>query len=487
MAEDLSILTPPQNLEAEQCTLGSMMIDRSALEKGLGVLSVHDFYLESHQKVFEALTSLAERSEPVDIVSLQEELRSKQQLDAVGGTEYLMQLLDTVPTSAHLEYYARIVEDKSQRRGLIKRAHELAQAAADAGCPKERLSELAAGLLEAPASRSLVTLTHAELASGELPSIEWVCENLIPAGGITVIGGDSGVGKSWVAVHLAQCVAAGLPFLGEFAVTPGKVLVVDAESSLNLLERRLKKLFAGLKAQHPDVSEGLPLTFIPAALRLSGKGLCQLAALIVQEGAALIVVDPLIHACDGEENSAESMAAFFEGIREIQRQTGSTFVFCHHSRKESRLASNAAGQMLRGSSAIRGILDSHIFLRKLKGDKLLCEHDKSRYAELLPPFVIAIADQDEQSTTVRYIGEAEGEADKTEFALTVILRTVADAGGAAPRKTLVEQGRTEGIPERTINRVLTLACERKELTKERRGMEVWYKLPETGLFDGENS
>ena len=110
---------PPQNLEAEQSTLGSMMIDRGALEKGIDILQPEDFYREAHQTIFDALISLAERDEPVDIVTVQEELRTRGRLDAVGGTEFLATLIDSVPTSANLEYYARIVEEKAILRRLI--------------------------------------------------------------------------------------------------------------------------------------------------------------------------------------------------------------------------------------------------------------------------------------------------------------------------------------------------------------------------------
>lgn len=110
---------PPQNLEAEQSTLGSMMIDRGALEKGVDILRMDDFYREAHQTIFDALTSLAERSEPVDIVTVQEELRRRNRLEAAGGTEYLMALIDSVPTAANIEYYANIVEEKAVLRRMI--------------------------------------------------------------------------------------------------------------------------------------------------------------------------------------------------------------------------------------------------------------------------------------------------------------------------------------------------------------------------------
>ncbi|MHB0913898.1 MAG: replicative DNA helicase [Armatimonadota bacterium] len=110
---------PPQNLEAEQSTLGSMMIDHGALEKGVDMLRPEDFYREAHNQIFDALISLAERNEPVDIVTVQEELRGRKKLEAVGGTEYLMALIDSVPTSSNLEHYAKIVEEKAILRRMI--------------------------------------------------------------------------------------------------------------------------------------------------------------------------------------------------------------------------------------------------------------------------------------------------------------------------------------------------------------------------------
>ncbi len=110
---------PPQNLEAEQSTLGSMMIDRTALEKGVDILRPEDFYREAHQIIFEALMSLAERDEAVDIITIQEELRGSGKLETVGGIEYVMSIIDSVPTAANIEYYARIVEEKSILRRMI--------------------------------------------------------------------------------------------------------------------------------------------------------------------------------------------------------------------------------------------------------------------------------------------------------------------------------------------------------------------------------
>ena len=122
---------PPQNLEAEQCTLGSMMLEAAALHKGLEMLVSADFYRPAHQEAFLALATLSARSEPVDLITLQEELRKRGKLESCGGTEYLMALVNSVPTSSNLEYYAAIVQDKAVRRRIIAACTESLGAAMD--------------------------------------------------------------------------------------------------------------------------------------------------------------------------------------------------------------------------------------------------------------------------------------------------------------------------------------------------------------------
>ena len=120
---------PPQNLEAEQSTLGSMLLDKAAAERVLEILQPEDFYREAHQRIFTAGWDLAEQGEPVDLVTVAEELRRRNLLDAVGGAAYLTTLLDSVPTAANAEYYARIIEEKAILRRLIEASHDIAQMA----------------------------------------------------------------------------------------------------------------------------------------------------------------------------------------------------------------------------------------------------------------------------------------------------------------------------------------------------------------------
>jgi len=113
---------PPQNLEAEKACLGSMLLDREAIEKAIDVLKSEDFYRYQHRVIFDGIIELYKQSIPVDVVTITDYLKSVSKLDKIGGASYLSSLLDEVPTSANVEYYAKIVEQKSLLRKLIKAA-----------------------------------------------------------------------------------------------------------------------------------------------------------------------------------------------------------------------------------------------------------------------------------------------------------------------------------------------------------------------------
>jgi replicative DNA helicase len=110
---------PPNNLEAEMAVLGSILVDREMMSTVSEILSPGDFYAHVHDTIFTALAQLYERGEPLDKITVAEELRTRGLLDKVGGLPYLTSLMDTVPTAASAEYYAQIVGEKSALRGLI--------------------------------------------------------------------------------------------------------------------------------------------------------------------------------------------------------------------------------------------------------------------------------------------------------------------------------------------------------------------------------
>lgn len=118
---------PPQNIEAEQSVLGSILIDKNAIIKVADLLSPHDFYNPAHEKIFEIILELYEKRQPVDILTLTNRLKEKNLLADVGGSSYLAELTDQVTTSSHVDHYTKIVKEKKVLRDLIRASAEITE------------------------------------------------------------------------------------------------------------------------------------------------------------------------------------------------------------------------------------------------------------------------------------------------------------------------------------------------------------------------
>jgi len=116
---------PPQHIEAEESILGGILIENEAINRVTEILDPDDFYRDAHRKIFNALINLSERDEPADLITLTNELRKTDQLDSIGGASYLTSLIDSVPTAANIEYYAKIVKEKAILRKLIQTSTEI--------------------------------------------------------------------------------------------------------------------------------------------------------------------------------------------------------------------------------------------------------------------------------------------------------------------------------------------------------------------------
>ena len=134
MSTPLLERVPPQNLEAEQATLGATLMEREAIARVVDVLDPEDFYSPQHQLLYRAVLDLFNDSEPVDLVTVQARLQNRNQLESVGGLSYLMALQEAAPTAAAVNHYARIVREKATLRNLIAaggRIRDFAQSAGD--------------------------------------------------------------------------------------------------------------------------------------------------------------------------------------------------------------------------------------------------------------------------------------------------------------------------------------------------------------------
>ncbi len=133
---------PPNDIEAEQAVIGSMLTDKDAVSSSIEFLKSEDFYREDNKIIFEAMMNLYNRAEPIDLITVKAELESMGKFEQVGGFEYITELPEKVPTTANALKYIKIVEEKSTLRNLIKTANEIIELGYD---PTEAVEDIMEG------------------------------------------------------------------------------------------------------------------------------------------------------------------------------------------------------------------------------------------------------------------------------------------------------------------------------------------------------
>ena len=118
---------PPNDVEAEQAVLGAMMLDQDTVMNATETLKADDFYREENKLIFSAMLALYGRGEPIDIITVKDELVSLGKLEVCGGIEYIADLVDKVPITANSDRYIKIVEEKSILRNLIKTSSNIVE------------------------------------------------------------------------------------------------------------------------------------------------------------------------------------------------------------------------------------------------------------------------------------------------------------------------------------------------------------------------
>jgi len=153
--------TAPHNLEAEKCVLGAILIDNPSFNQASEVIDAGDFFRDAHRRIFEKMVGLSERNQAIDPVTLKDELSRSGELEEVGGPAYIASLSDGVPRSANVEFYAKIVKEKSTLRRLIQSATDVLTRAYDA--------EEDPDILLDEAERSIFQIAEHRMRSGFVP------------------------------------------------------------------------------------------------------------------------------------------------------------------------------------------------------------------------------------------------------------------------------------------------------------------------------
>ncbi len=226
---ELTPRVPPHSNDAEISVLGSVLLDNDTMTNLGDTVGPEMFYREGHRKIFTAMRDLQERGEPVDLVTLSEDLRSKGTLDEVGGLTYLIGLSDQVPTAAYAEHYARIVQEKHTLRQLISASGKAMQLAYDAQLPLEDLLDRAEKMIFEVAEQKkkgeqyqamgevvhdtfeYITLLHANkgIPDGVSSGFKDLDEQIsgLQKGSLNVLAARPSMGKTAFALSIAQNVA----------------------------------------------------------------------------------------------------------------------------------------------------------------------------------------------------------------------------------------------------------------------------------------
>src|SRR3989338_2379997 len=157
----LSPKIPPHSIEAEESVIGALLMDRDAIVAIAEFLSPTDFYDRRHQDIYMCVLALYEERAPVDILTVSEKLKKAKYLKGVGGTTYLAELANRVPTSAHVEHYGKIVKDAATKRSLMTAAAKLVEMSFDEGIVADELLDRA--------ELEVFSLSQQHLSKGFIP------------------------------------------------------------------------------------------------------------------------------------------------------------------------------------------------------------------------------------------------------------------------------------------------------------------------------
>ena len=219
---------PPHNLEAEQATLGALLLDWDAVGLVISYLRPEKFYSLQNQTIFKAMLAMYNNGKRGDILTLTEELRSTGQLEAAGGAAYVISLTDQVPTSSNVEYYAKIVRDNAIRRDLIKISSQIISDSHDSTVESRSVLEDAQNkifaLADTDQNQGILTMQELVPATFELIEKHYHDKNAftgIPSGftkldsmtsgfqpyELIIIGARPSMGKTALALSMAQYIA----------------------------------------------------------------------------------------------------------------------------------------------------------------------------------------------------------------------------------------------------------------------------------------
>ncbi|MBI4585337.1 MAG: AAA family ATPase [Planctomycetes bacterium] len=308
----------------------------------------------------------------------------------------------------------------------------------------------------------ILTVPEVLALAGE--EIAWSVQGILPVGGVGILSGSPGLGKSWLALDLAVEIARGGSWLGQFPCRNDRVLLIDEESAEPLMRLRLGKILAGKGIS----GDGLNLFFaIGGGFNFSdGEALERFRVAFRRFQPGVVIFDSLIRLHRADENDARQMAAVFGTLKELVRGFNLTVLLIDHHRKPQGFGDSL--QQLRGSSEKAAFVDTALTMNR-KDKRLVVEHSKSRYAEAVESFIVTITDSAPGQTVVAYGGSAEAAAAEEALASArgFILKAL-QGGEEVSRQSILEKGKEKGVTKKAIDLALAALEEEGSVVREDR-------------------
>jgi replicative DNA helicase len=231
--------TLPHNLEAERSVLGAILIDNESFNIAASVIAARAFFRDAHRRIFERMVALAERSQPIDLVTLKEELERAGEVEEVGGPAYIASLVDGVPRSTNVEYYAKIVKEKATLRSLIFSANKILSNAYEADQEADLILDEAESAIFSVAEDRIKAgfVAMRDLVKESFPKIEQLFEHKsfitgistgftevdkmtrgFQRGDLIIVAARPSMGKTSLVLNIAQHVATAGSVAGFFSL-----------------------------------------------------------------------------------------------------------------------------------------------------------------------------------------------------------------------------------------------------------------------------
>ncbi len=347
-----TIKLPPQNLEAEQSVLGSLLLDKNAITKVADMLTPPDFYNPAHEKIYETILDLYEKRRPIDILTLTNRLKELEKLQDVGGSGYLAELTNQVTTPSHVDHYAKLVKEKRVLRDLIKASAEITENAFSPGKEfdvllddvEQKILNISQKSLPQnfipireelkPAYERIERLHEHKEALRGVPTGFTQLDNLLSGlqkSDFVVLGARPSLGKTSLALDIARHAAlkAGVP-VGLFSLEMSREQVIDrlisAESQVPLWKLRTGRISSDLEFQM--IQEALHhLSLAPIFIDDNpSPNILQMRSaarrLQVEHGLGLLVVDylQLIAPRKNSDNLVAQVTEISRGLKALARE-----------------------------------------------------------------------------------------------------------------------------------------------------------------------